>query len=132
VSHHRSLHWRLIKQTVGQLSLTASVADIDVAKAAATASTKGKRIVREDVTMSLDKSEGKDALHLYVLKTALYGDVGEPSLSEIPVWTDVPAIPANCHLRYHLPKQVQCQVHCHPTRSTPSCRHQGPNPTLNG
>ncbi|KIK45374.1 hypothetical protein CY34DRAFT_541846 [Suillus luteus UH-Slu-Lm8-n1] len=59
-------HWRLIKQTVGQLSLTASVADIDVAKAAATASTKGKRIVREDVTTSSDKYEGK-ALHLYAL-----------------------------------------------------------------
>jgi predicted thioredoxin/glutaredoxin len=44
-------HWLLRKQTVGHFSLTASVADIDVVKAAATASTKGNRIVREDVIL---------------------------------------------------------------------------------
>jgi uncharacterized protein YjiS (DUF1127 family) len=45
-------HWLERKQTVRQLSLTSSVADIDVVKAAATASTKGKRIDREDVILS--------------------------------------------------------------------------------
>jgi hypothetical protein len=43
-------HWLLKKQTVGQFSLTASVADIDVVRTAR-ASTKGKRIVCEEMEM---------------------------------------------------------------------------------
>ncbi|KAG2341799.1 hypothetical protein BDR05DRAFT_990737 [Suillus weaverae] len=46
-----SEHWLRSKQMTGQPSSTASVADIDAVKEATTASTKGKRIVRDDILL---------------------------------------------------------------------------------
>jgi hypothetical protein len=82
-----------------QSSLAASVADMRAAK---TATTKAKRIVREDCdrSMSSDESEGarRKMPCLYVLYAVLY--VGELDPPEIRSWTDIlaiPAIPDDCH-----------------------------------
>lgn len=122
-------HWLLRKQTGGQPSLTASVADIDVAKAV-TASTKGKHIVR--ATMSSDQSEGEVGRHLTSLRCSLWRrkPIRNPRLD----WytCNYSRLPPKIYLvkqgllaiwrgkRCHLLKQVQCQVHCHLTRFTPS------------
>lgn len=46
-------------QTAGQFSLTTSVADIEAVKAATTTSTKGKRIVREDMGFISEGNVGR-------------------------------------------------------------------------